>query len=71
MEIESILETETNINDKKCIECMYCNEYNYCIRKKQKVKENDSCLHCVRRSERHAFELLIDKFISIYTNEDE
>lgn len=40
--------------EKGCGECMYCQEASYCIRKKQKIADQQTCLHYVNVEERHS-----------------
>ncbi len=57
--------------NKRCADCMYCQENNDCIRKKKKVGDKDLCLHFVKRSDRHSMEKLIEKMASLLLRESE
>lgn len=48
---------------KECKKCMYFKEKNFCIRRKKKIENYDSCLHFVKETDRHSLELLLDSII--------
>lgn len=55
--------------EAQCGDCMYRQEEDYCIRKKEYVKEEETCGHCVRIEDRHSLAVLIDKIVSIFSVE--
>lgn len=65
------MEREEVQYDKRCGVCMYLKDEDYCIRKKQKVVDDDTCLHCVKISERRSLEKLIEKMVDMFAKEDE